>query len=99
MQTKNTFVLPITFEIQICVNPSQQYPINVGILLNYQTLERVSWLAGGVTVDVSEGRRGEGRGINLNQELILAGSPSRPGVNIAVHQLQLAPRNTCISSL
>ena len=51
MQTKNTFVLPITFEIQICVNPSQQYPINVGILLNYQTLEKVSsilasWLTG-----------------------------------------------------
>ena len=42
MQTKNTFVLPITFEIQICVNPSQEYPINVGILLNYQTLEKVS---------------------------------------------------------
>ena len=41
MQTKNTFVLPITFEIQICVNPGQEYPINVGILLNYQTLEIV----------------------------------------------------------
>ena len=50
----------------------------------------LSW----VTVDVSEargGEGGEGRGINLNQELILAGSPSGPGVNIAVRQID-SPR-------
>ena len=44
MQTKNTFVLPITFEIQICVNPSQNTRLTLEffwITKLLQTLEKL----------------------------------------------------------